>query len=252
MSLLPDRDWNVGYRNEDGDLLELFYNPALECAVQYDRLTGYFSADALALASRGIAALIANDGRMRLIVGLTLGPSEQEALTEGYDLRGQLAAHLCAIDLTPPDAKAQNGLEMLAWMIAQGPLDVKVAIPLGSTGIYHEKVGIITDEAGNRLAFSGSVNETAGGWLNNRESFKVHRSWREPDFVDYDVNAFDKFWDPAATSKTVRVFDFPEAARQKLLEFLPREDRVSSTPFLRKSLLPEDHKLLPDEFRRVV
>ena len=72
-----------GYRNEDRDLIELFYNTALECAVQYDRLTGYFSADSLALAARGIEALIANDGRMRLMVGLTLGPSEQEALTEG-------------------------------------------------------------------------------------------------------------------------------------------------------------------------
>jgi hypothetical protein len=153
MSLLKEREWCVGYRNEDGDLIELFYNPALECAVQYDRLTGYFSADSLALAARGIAALIANDGRMRLIVGLTLGPAEQEALAEGYDLREQIAARLCAVDLTPPDARAQNGLEMLAWMIAQGHLDVKVAIPVGSSGIYHEKVGIITDEAGNRHSF---------------------------------------------------------------------------------------------------
>jgi hypothetical protein len=42
MSLLKEREWCVGYRNEDGDLIELFYNPALECAVQYDRLTGIF------------------------------------------------------------------------------------------------------------------------------------------------------------------------------------------------------------------
>jgi len=77
MSGLTEREWCVGYRTEDGDLIELIYNPALECAVQYDRLTGYFSADSLALAARGIASLIANDGRTRLIVGLTLGPAEQ-------------------------------------------------------------------------------------------------------------------------------------------------------------------------------
>ena len=256
MPLLTEREWSVGYRNEDGDLIALFYNPALECAVQYDRLTGYFSADSLALAARGIEALIANDGRMRLIVGLTLGPSEQEALTEGYDLREQIAARLCAIDLTPPDARAQNGLEMLAWMIAQGHLDVKVAIPVGSSGIYHEKVGIITDSDGKRLAFSGSVNETAGGWLNNRESFKVHRTWcdpREAESVDYDADAFDLFWDPARKPKSIRVYEFPEAARLKLLDFLPKEDRASTSPFLKKSAaLPEDHKLLPDEYRHTV
>lgn len=251
MSLLTERDWNVGYRNEDGDLIELFYNPALACAKQYDRLTGYFSADSLALAARGIEALIANDGRMRLIVGLTLSPPEQAALSEGYDLRDQIAAKLCAVDLTPPDARAQNGLEMLAWMIAQGHLDVKVAVPIGSTGIYHEKVGIITDEAGNRIAFSGSVNETAGGWLNNRESFYVHRSWREPEYVDYGVSAFDLFWDPASKPKTVKVYDFPEAARQKLLEFLPVDDHVSPR-LLKRSPAEEAHRLLPDEYRRIL
>jgi hypothetical protein len=251
MSLLTERDWNVGYRNEDGDLIELFYNPALACAKQYDRLTGYFSADSLALAARGIEALIANDGRMRLIVGLTLSPLEQAALAEGYDLRDQIAAKLCTVDLTPPDARAQNGLEMLAWMIAQGHLDVKVAVPIGSTGIYHEKVGIITDEAGNRIAFSGSVNETAGGWLNNRESFYVHRSWREPEYVDYGVAAFNLFWDPESKPKTVRVFDFPEAARRKLLEFLPADDHISPR-LLKSSPVLNDHRLLPDEYRSIV
>jgi len=66
MTLLTGVQWRTSYRHEDGDLVELFYNPALACAVQYDRMTGYFSADALALASRGIAALILNDGRMRV------------------------------------------------------------------------------------------------------------------------------------------------------------------------------------------
>jgi SNF2 family DNA or RNA helicase len=141
-------------------------------------------------------------------------------------------------------------------MIAQGHLDVKVAIPVGSSGIYHEKVGIITDDVGNRIAFSGSVNETAGGWLNNRESFKVHRTWcdpREAESVDYDADAFDLFWDPARKPKSIRVYEFPEAARQKLLEFLPKEDRASTSPFLKKSAAPpEEHKLLPDEYRRAV
>ena len=58
MALLTNIEWHTSYRDEDGDLIELFYNPALARAVQYGRLTGYFSADALALASRGIAALV--------------------------------------------------------------------------------------------------------------------------------------------------------------------------------------------------
>jgi hypothetical protein len=54
--------------------------------------------------------------------------SKQEALGEGYDLHAQIEAQLAAADLTPPDEKAGRGLEMLAWMVAQGRLDVKVAV----------------------------------------------------------------------------------------------------------------------------
>jgi hypothetical protein len=85
MALLTQREWCTSYRHEDGALIELFYNPALTCAVQYHRMTGYFSADALALAAPGIDALITNNGRMRLIVGCTLQPPEQDAIGEGYD-----------------------------------------------------------------------------------------------------------------------------------------------------------------------
>jgi len=260
MSLLTEREWCTSYRHEDGDLIELFYNPALSCAVQYDRMTGYFSADALALAARGIAALILNDGRMRLIVGCTLQQPEQDAIGEGYDWRARLEAHLLSADLTPPDEEANRGLEMLAWMVAQGHLDVKVAVPVDpdgrpahAPGLYHEKVGILTDAEGNRLSFSGSINETAGGWVNNRESFHVHCGWfggRETAHLDDEVDAFAKLWEGRARS--VRVFDFPEAAKNKLLEFLPSDDRFTTPPVRRTIKEPDTRRLLADEFRRIV
>ena len=43
----------------------------------------------------------------------------------------------------------------------------------GFAGIHHEKVGIFTDEDGDSLSFSGSVNETWSGWTANSEEFKV-------------------------------------------------------------------------------
>jgi SNF2 family DNA or RNA helicase len=236
--LLPAHRWNTSYRHDDGDLVELFYVPVLSCAVQYDRLTGYFSADALALAARGIERLISAGGKMRLVVGCTLEPEEVQAIEAGYELREQVAASLCRIDLTPPDATARRGLEALAWMVASGRLDVKVAVPIGADGkpasapgIYHEKVGIITDREGNRLSFSGSINETRGGWVNNRESFHVHCSWdvgREWQHVDDEVEAFARLWEDR--SKSTKVFEFPEAARRKLLEFLPGDDRIVAAP----------------------
>ncbi len=261
MPLLTETRWKYRYSHEDGDLIELFYNPALACAVEYCRTTGYFTADALALAARGLQGLFANEGRMRLVVGCTLEPPEQEAIAEGYDLRAAIEQQLAAADLTPPDEQARQGLELLAWMVAHGYLDVKVAVPVDPTGrpirvpgIYHAKFGIIVDAEGNTLAFSGSINETAGGWKNNCESFHVHCSWRgeaEKAHVDEELEAFAKLWEDRSVG--ARVFDFPEAARRKLLEYLPREDRPV-TPRIppRAQDSQQAYRLTDEEFRRCV
>src|SRR5664279_3567425 len=81
MSLLCDKEWKLKYPPDDGDLVALFYIPALECATRYDRLTGYFRARALALAARGIEGLVRNSGRMRLLVGCTLDQSPHSHAT---------------------------------------------------------------------------------------------------------------------------------------------------------------------------
>ncbi|HLH03941.1 MAG TPA: helicase-related protein [Bryobacteraceae bacterium] len=254
MNRLSDYEWRTSYRHEDGNLVTLFYIPALSCAVQYDRMTGYFSADALALASRGIDELIRNDGRMRLIVGCTLDPDEQRAIGEGYDLRAAVEAKLARVPLEPPDDRARQGLGMLAWMVAQGHLDVRVAVPMRTPGIFHDKVAVITDCEGNRLSFSGSINETAGGWLANHESFHVYCSWlggRETIHTEDEVNQFATLWDDR--SPAVRVLEFPDALRRKLLEFLPKNEAHTSPVVWDVERTPEPKfKLLPDEYRRIV
>ena len=83
--MLIDRTWRLKYTSDDGDLVRLFYVPALEDAERYDRLTGYFNANALALASRGIEGLVRNGGRMRLVVGCTLDPPEIEVSEQAYE-----------------------------------------------------------------------------------------------------------------------------------------------------------------------
>ena len=40
MSILQDRPWKLKYTPDLGDLVKLLYQPALESAVRYDRLTG--------------------------------------------------------------------------------------------------------------------------------------------------------------------------------------------------------------------
>ena len=178
--MLAGRSWKRKYTPEDGNLVRLFYIPALEDAERYDRLTGYFNASALALAARGIEGLVRNGGHMRLVVGCTLEPPEIEAIEAGEDLRERVGKHLTTLPLAPPDAEASTALELLAWMVAGGHLDVKVAVPCDTGGkpvndsaIFHEKAGIIEDRGGDKIAWNGSLNETAAGWRRNWESMST-------------------------------------------------------------------------------
>ena len=184
MKLLSAKDWLTKYTPEQGDMVTGFYIPALKCAVRYDRSTGYFSAYALALAARGIEGLVRNGGRMRLVVGCTLKPQDLAAIQQGADLRDTVEAALLTEPLGAGDPAAIDALALLAWMVAKGHLDVKVAVPcdearkpIAGLGLFHEKAGILEDGAGNRLAFCGSINETEFGWKHNWESFHVYTTW---------------------------------------------------------------------------
>ena len=228
--MLADRTWKRKYTPDDGDLVALFYVPVLEDAERYDRLTGYFNAGALALAARGIEGLVRNAGRMRLVVGCTLEPSEIEAIERGEALRDRVERRLASLPLAPPDPASSEALELLAWMIARGHLDVKVAVPcdpdgrpIPSDGIFHEKAGIVADRTGDRLAWNGSLNETAAGWRRNWESINVYTSWGpEPGRVDDEEAGFARIW--ANRSKRVIVLDVPDAARRDLMRFMPDSD----------------------------
>jgi len=239
MSKLQDRDWMVSYSHEDGDLVELFYGPVLSCAQLYRRATGYFSGSVMALAARGLDSLIERGGRMELLVGCTLSSQDIEEIGKGYDVREHIGrTRVNELAFESEDSWARERIGYLAWMIAHGFLDVKLAIPLdehgqmkAGLGLYHAKMGIISDDAGDRLVFKGSINETHQGWKTNCESFDVSCSWRgdwDPRRVNRSSEEFAKLW--SGQAKSARVLEFPDALREKLLEFLPADDKFVAPP----------------------
>lgn len=229
--LLRDRSWRSKYHSDAGSLVKDFYEPALTCAVRYDRTSGYFRAGSLTLAARGIENLVRNGGKMRLVVGCTLEPPEVEAIDQGLALRDAIAAKLVDAQLVPLDAAQADALELLAWMVARGVLDVRIAIPCGPSrrpapdALFHEKAGIIEDAAKDRLAFNGSINETAAAMAANWESFHVFTAFGGPDpHVDDEEATFSKLW--ADEAKHVRVIEVPAAVRAGLLKYLPKDDAL--------------------------
>lgn len=231
MTLLRDSAWRLKYTPDDGDLVRLFYVPALRSAVRYDRLTGYFSARALALAARGVEGLIVNNGRMRLIVGCTLGEEEVAAIERGESLRDTVERTLIRMPMLSADPRTIDALELVAWMVANGFLDVKLAVPcdldrkpIRDDSIFHEKTGIVEDKTGDRLAFNGSINETEFGWTRNWESFNAFTSWNDGPRVDEEEASFAKLW--ADRARRAITLDVPTALREQLLTFLPDPERL--------------------------
>jgi hypothetical protein len=174
---------------------------------------------------------------MRLIMGCHLSQADLVAIQQGYTLRDTVTANLEA-NLTPPENFAQlKRLEILSWLIQSGYLDIKIAIPLNRDGtpldpeatldtnhIFHEKVCIFTDAAGNQLATNGSNNESIGGWGYNIESFHVFCSWegqRDLARVQEEVVRFEQLWNNL--TPTIKVFEVPEAVKRKLLRYAPAQ-----------------------------
>ncbi len=232
MTTLPDCAFQIGY-GPSHDRLHGFYIPALKASVRYDRMAGFFTSGALAVAAAGVAHLIVNGGEMRLLVGAQLSRRDVEAIRLGHDPREVVAARFEAA-LPDPDALTdhlmRDRLAALAWMVAAGTLTIRVVLPKGKDGLplpahqardyFHPKEGVFTDALGNQVAFSGSVNESESAWKHNYEQFMVFSSWEGTRLYVSEIAArFERVWcqrEPDWISLPV-----PYAARQKLLRYTP-------------------------------
>lgn len=230
-----DRPWKLQYSTDQDNPLLDFYIPALTEAQKYDRKLGFFNSRILSQVARGLGAILEQNGQIRLLLGCQFNEVDIRAIEEGYELRERMLGCLSQ-QLTPPKTLSQlKHFEILSWLIQIGCLDIKIAIPLLSGNlpdprspqldkrhIFHEKVGIFTDIAGNQLVFSGSNNESLSGWDGNTESFHVFGSWlgdRDQERIAEEAYRFEELWNDLA--QNVRSFPLPDAIRQQLLRYAP-------------------------------
>ena len=218
--------------NRADHVVSEFYVPVLQQSISYKRLTGYFSSQVLALAARGIAGLIQNGGKMQLITSPVVSEKDFEILTSDSSeavqkfVDDQFARAIGDIN-NLASTIAYDHVRALGWMLREGILEIKVLIPRdinSGAGIFHSKVGIIEDAEGNRVSFSGSVNETAMGWSQNIEEFKVFKSWESgsANWVKHDEALFTKYWE-CASDVGFTAIPLPMEASEKLISIAPAE-----------------------------
>ena len=251
---------NTSYRTGRDDMVKDFYVPCLQNSVLYRRSAGYFSSYGLALAARGVAQLIANGGKMKLIVSPHLEANDIDALQGALNDPTKLLQSIsskCLEQIT--DALIRDRLNALAWLAASGHLEIRLAIRVNNegkvkNGLYHEKVGVFTDNTDCHVAFTGSSNETAGGLIENFESIDVYRSWSDQEGrVREKIINFEAMWENKTTG--LKIIDFSEASLEMLerykLDSPPAPDWEISDPeesnsigfALPKSIIIRDYQI---------
>lgn len=232
---LSDLDIQCEYRSLVHDVAQEFYIPVLKESVLYQRAVGFFSSSILAKISEGVEYLAENKGKIQLIASPRLQEADIKAIEKGYQLRNENAVKeiiqnaLLRELLAPNSPKEAGQLDLLVRLIASGCLDIKIAMmkTKNSMAMYHEKMGIMVDAEGNRLAFSGSMNESENALLNNYESIDVFRSWINPfeaDRVAMKEQAFNSIWDNKENS--MEVLEFPEVKDTLIQKYRQKTHKV--------------------------
>lgn len=239
------QDLNIlrSYKTNKNDIVREFYVPILKQSVLYKRAVGFFSSTALVELSKGIAGLIRNGGKIKFIVSPLLSEEDIDAIQRGYEARAIIEHALLREIAEPKTSSDRERLNWLATLIASGAMEIKVAFtpPNKITGMYHEKIGLIYDVAGNMVAFTGSMNETINAFHNNYESIVVFNSLVEEDKqrvrdLEYD---FDSLWEDRENN--VSVIDFPKVVRDKLVSY--KRDAMNLD--LDRVEIENSHELLP-------
>ena len=202
------------YRSLIDNVVQDFYIPLLKDAVSYKRAVGFFSSSSLVEISKGIAGMAAEGGKIQIVASPYLSDEDIDAIRHGYEDRNKIIerALLTQISEKPTDYYSMERLNLLAALIADGVMDIQIAYTEDKHGIgmYHEKMGIIEDVYGDKIAFSGSNNESATAMTINYETMDVFRSWgdsSEIERVRLKENAFYSIWHD--TEPNIKVLKFP-------------------------------------------
>lgn len=172
MQDLGQCQFEASYDTKDStNVVEDFYIPALSNSCIYDRQTGFFTSSSLSIAAEGMINFIKNNGKMRILTSPILTDYDAKVLDEFYNNPNELIEHISDILMFQLDEEfiSNDSTEALGWMLANNLLEIRIVLvknnnkllsseEIAKSGIFHNKVGILKDEKGNIVSFSGSIN----------------------------------------------------------------------------------------------
>ena len=224
----PEIKWHYDTTIGD-DLVQEFYRPALNDAIFYQRKAGYFSSTAFVAIVTEMINFIRRNGRMQLITSPNLSTFDKSIFVDSVENREKILSEIFLEDLTnDPDGTKLHFAKLMAYMLTnlidgKPQLEIKIALTDDGKGLFHNKSGVIHQANHEIISFTGSVNETGYAWDLNSEEFVAVCSWnseQEKQQAKIIQKAFEDLWNQK--NPTVRLFDLPEAVKQKLLKISPK------------------------------
>jgi len=219
------------------DLIKDFFIPLLQNSCYYDRGVGYFSSGWLRISAIGLSSFAENGGRARWVTSPILSKPDWEALKLGSKAQQDRVLFEVLRNNINDLARSleESTLNALAWMVADGILEFRLAIPkIKLDGEFHDKFGIFQDVDGNKVSFNGSYNDSIQG-TRNYESIKVFKSWSKTgsSLVEQDQARFDRLWlneDP-----NIKIYELDEDSVEDIIQL-----RKMERPYKQAPLVPKD------------
>lgn len=237
------------YRSTQDDIVNEFYIPLLKESISYKRAVGFFSSSSLSEIVSGIKVFAQNGGKIKLIASPKLSEKDIEDIELGYRLRDEVIRENILYQLNnPKDDIERKKLSLLASLIAENILDIKIAFMENDSnvGMYHEKMGIFEDIEGNRVAFSGSMNESLTAMKLNYETIDVFVSW-EGKRAERKNSVFDNIW--RNEEKSIRIFEFPELRQEFLNRYYDKKEKIVEKIAEKDDKVQDNFPTIPEDIK---
>lgn len=235
------------YRSGDDILSKDFFVPCLKACVRYRRATAYFSTNALLEWIEVVEHILENKCRIELIISPNLSEDDLDSLKKLSSIDKEEYIRKYTLDYFDKLKKyVEKGeldrwrVEFFSWLIVNDILELKFAFPEGGDlgDLFHEKIGIFDIDDSTILAFTGSANETSGGYKRNYESIDVFRSWVEGDEnrVKTKIKQFTEAWKDNATG--LKVYEPDSEILEKVKSYSKNHSSKPKRPEVKDEGIP--------------
>ncbi|WP_193063713.1 DEAD/DEAH box helicase family protein [Oceanobacillus oncorhynchi] len=232
------------YDNTSDRIFEDLFNPLLSYSISYKRGVGYFTSSWLEICIEGLLKMAEEEGEIILVTSPHLSEKDWDAFRLGTEARNNdivyqtLAKQVENLRLNMTSSK----LTLLAWLIADGLLNIKIAVPKNNRGDFHDKFAIFEDSKGDKVALHGSLNDSEQASFNG-EGVSVFRSWipGQEGFVEGHEARFDQSF--LQDSNFYHVYELPRAIQIDIVSLKGDKPRPYKLSIPQKKV----HFKLPDQ-----